>query len=253
MLKILKYIYSIWLAVTFVVITFPMVICYLFMFLVPYKHQIVGVYYINRTFMFFWSIIVGVFYKIKGKENIIKNQTYIVVSNHINAMDLAAISYGLRVYAKPLVKKELTKIPGVGQLFSLMCLTVDRSSKESRHASKVKMLSDLKLGISIFIFPEGTRNRGKEPLLPFFDGAFELAIESQLPIIPAIQLNTRKLNPNSSILFRPGIIELVHLPSIPTIGLTLNNLQELKEKVHTIMHDFIKKNDEDFKGKVIAS
>lgn len=247
MLKILKYIYSIWLAITFVIITFPMVICYVFMLLVPYKYQIVGVYYINRTFIFCWSIIVGVFYKIKGKENIKKNQTYIVVSNHVNMMDIASISCGLRIFAKPLVKKELTKIPGIGQLFSLMCLTVDRSSKESRHASKVKMLSDLKQGISIFIFPEGTRNNSKEPLLPFFDGAFELAIESQLPIIPAIQLNTRKLNPNNSILFRPGIIELVHLPSISTIGLTKNNLQELKEKVRTIMYDFIKKNDENFR------
>lgn len=246
MLKILKYIYSIWIAITFIVITFPMLFCYLFLFLVPYKYQIIGVYYINRTFLYFWSLIVGLFYKIKGTENISKNQTYIVVSNHVNVIDVAAISCGLRVYAKPLVKKELTKIPGIGQLFSLMCLTVDRSNKESRHASKVKMLSDLKQGISIFIFPEGTRNKSKEPLLSFYDGAFELAIEAQVPIIPAIQLNTRKLNPNSSILFRPGIVELVHLPSISTIGLTLNNLKELKEKTHAIMYDFIKKHDANF-------
>ena len=248
MLKILKYIYSIWLAVTFIAITFPMLICYLFLFLVPYKYQIIGVYYINRTFMFFWSLIVGLFYKIKGTENIKKDQTYIVVSNHVNILDLAAISFGLRVFAKPLVKKELTKIPGVGQLFSLMCLTVDRSDKESRHKSKIKMLSDLRQGISIFIFPEGTRNRSNEPLLSFFDGAFELAIEAQVPILPAIQLNTRKLNPSSSIIFRPGIIELVHLPSIPTTGLTLDNMKELKEKVHAIMYDFIQKQDENFKG-----
>ena len=198
--------------------------------------------------MFFWSLIVGLFYKIKGTENIKKDQTYIVVSNHVNILDLAAISFGLRVFAKPLVKKELTKIPGVGQLFSLMCLTVDRSDKESRHKSKIKMLSDLRQGISIFIFPEGTRNRSNEPLLSFFDGAFELAIEAQVPILPAIQLNTRKLNPSSSIIFRPGIIELVHLPSIPTTGLTLDNMKELKEKVHAIMYDFIQKQDENFNG-----
>ena len=163
-------------------------------------------------------------------------------------MDLAAISFGLRVFAKPLVKKELTKIPGIGQLFSLMCLTVDRSDKESRYNSKVKMLSDLKQDISIVIFPEGTRNKSTEPLLSFFDGAFELAIEAQVPIIPVIQLNTRKLNPKSSILFRPGILELVHLPSISTIGLTIDNTKELKEKVHAIMYDFIQINDENFNG-----
>lgn len=247
MFHLLKYIYGIWLAITFVLTTFPMLICYLFLFLVPYRYQIVGVYYINRTFMYTWSFFVGLFYKIKGTENIDKKQTYIVVSNHVNTIDLASISTGLRVYAKPLVKKELTKIPGVGQLFSLMCLTVDRSSKESRHASMVKMLSDLKQGISIFIFPEGTRNRTNQPLLPFYDGAFELAIEAQVPILPAIQLNIRKLNPGNTWMFRPGVIELVHLPSIPTNGLTMDNLQELKAKVHAIMSDFILKNDEDFK------
>jgi 1-acyl-sn-glycerol-3-phosphate acyltransferase len=247
MFKILKYIYGFWVAITFVIITFPMLICYLFMFFVPYKYQIVGVYYINRFFMYPWSTLLGYFYKIKGRENIVKNQTYIVVSNHINTIDLASISAGLRVYAKPLVKKELTVIPGVGQLFSLMCLTVDRSNKASRQASKVKMLSDLKQGISIFIFPEGTRNRGKKPLLPFFDGAFELAIEAQVPVLPAVQLNTRKLNPDNTWMFRPGIIELVHLPPVPTKGLTLENLHEFKEKVHQIMADFILKNDEDYK------
>lgn len=246
MLRILKYIYGVWLAVTFILTTFPMVICYLFMFLVPYKYQIVGVYFINRFFLFIWSVLVGLFYKIEGKENIDKNQTYIVVSNHVNTIDLTAISFGLRVYAKPLVKKELTKIPGVGQLFSLMCLTVDRSDKESRHASKVKMLSDLMKGISIFIFPEGTRNRTEKPLLPFYDGAFEIAIDAQVPILPVIQLNTRKLNQDNTWMFRPGIIEVVHLPSVPTAGLTMDNIQELKAKVHQIMSDFIVKHDKDF-------
>ncbi len=247
MFHLLKYIYGIWLVSTFVLTTFPMLICYLFLFLVPYRYQIVGVYYINRTFMYTWSFLVGLFYKVRGTENIEKNQTYIVVSNHVNTIDLASISAGLRVYAKPLVKKELTKIPGVGQLFSLMCLTVDRSNKESRHASMVKMLSDLKQGISVFIFPEGTRNRTNQPLLPFYDGAFELAIEAQVPVLPVIQLNIRKFNPGNTWMFRPGIIELVHLPSIPTIGLSMDNLQELKAKVHAIMSDFILKNDEDFK------
>jgi len=252
MLKILKYIYGAWLAVTFILVTIIMLICYLFLFLIPYKYQIVGVYFINRFFLFLWSVITGYFYIIKGKENIDKNQTYIAISNHINTIDVVSISFGLRVYAKPLVKKELTVIPGVGQLFSLMCLTVDRSNKESRHRSKVNMLSDLKKGISVFIFPEGTRNRSNEPLLPFFDGAFELAIDAQVPILPVIQLNTRKLNPHNTWMFRPGIIEIVHLPSIPTLGLTMDNMHELKAKVHAIMADFIAKNDEDFAGKALV-
>jgi 1-acyl-sn-glycerol-3-phosphate acyltransferase len=161
MLKILKFFYSIWTVVSFMLLTIPMAMGYLLLKLVPYKKQINGVYIINRSALFIWSVLVGMRYKITGLENINKNKTYVVVVNHVNAADMMATAYGQRVPAKPLVKRELTLIPGLGQLFSLMCLPVDRSSKEARYQSKIRMLNDLKQGISVLIFPEGTRNRTK--------------------------------------------------------------------------------------------
>ncbi|HPN20141.1 MAG TPA: lysophospholipid acyltransferase family protein, partial [Chitinophagales bacterium] len=194
MLKPLKFVYSIWTVVSFLLLTIPMMIGYLLLKLIPYQKQINGVYVINRTAIFIWSIMVGMRYKIRGLENIDKQQTYVVVINHINAADMMATAYGQRVNAKPLVKRELTLVPGLGQLFTLMCLPVDRSSREARNASKVRMLNELKQGISVLIFPEGTRNRTKEPLLPFFDGAFELAIDAQVPILPVVLTNIHKIN-----------------------------------------------------------
>ncbi len=239
MLKLLKFFYSIWTVVSFLLLTIPMAIGYLLLKLIPYKKQINGVYAINQTAIFIWSVLVGMRYKIKGLENIDKHQTYVVVANHVNAADMMATAYGQRVPAKPLVKKELTLIPGLGQLFSLMCLPVDRSSKEARNKSKIRMLNELKQGISVLIFPEGTRNRTKEPLIPFFDGAFELAIEAQVPIIPVVLTNIRKINRVDTLLVQPGTMEITHLPPIKTTGLQAHQIENLKQEVFQKMSNYL--------------
>ena len=228
-------------------LTIPMAIGYLLLKLVPYTKQIHGVYIINRIAIFLWSVVVGMRYKIKGLENIDKEQTYVVVVNHVNAADMMATAYGQRVPAKPLVKRELTLIPGLGQLFSLMCLPVDRSSKEARHASKVRMLSELKQGISVLIFPEGTRNRTKNPLIPFFDGAFELAIDAQVPILPVVLSNIRHINKVDTLLVQPGTMEITHLPPVNTKGMLPEQLEALKQTVYSKMESFLLENDSYFR------
>lgn len=228
-------------------LTIPMAIGYLLLKLVAYKKQIHGVYIINRIAIFIWSVVVGMRYKIRGLENITKEQTYVVVVNHVNAADMMATAYGQRVPAKPLVKRELTLIPGLGQLFSLMCLPVDRSSKEARHASKVRMLNELKQGISILIFPEGTRNRTKNPLIPFFDGAFELAIDAQVPILPVVLSNIRHINKVDTLLVQPGTMEITHLPPVSTKGMLPEQLETLKQTVYSKMESFLLENDSYFR------
>lgn len=247
MLKIVKFFYSIWTVVSFMLLTIPMAIGYLLLKLVAYKKQIDGVYIINRIAIFIWSVVVGMRYKIRGLENITKEQTYVVVVNHVNAADMMATAYGQRVPAKPLVKRELTLIPGLGQLFSLMCLPVDRSSKEARHASKVRMLSELKQGISVLIFPEGTRNRTKNPLIPFFDGAFELAIDAQVPILPVVLSNIRHINKVDTLLVQPGTMEITHLPPVNTKGMLPEQLEALKQTVYSKMESFLLENDSYFR------
>ena len=167
MLEVLKLIYSVWVILTFMIMAIPLWICYVFIKLIPYKKQINAVYIVNRTFVFLWSIVVGMRYKINGLQNINRNQTYVVVMNHQNMADMIACAFGLRNPSKPLIKKELLFIPILGQLFGLACLPMDRSSKTARRESKLRLLSDLKQGISVIIFPEGTRNRTANPLIPF--------------------------------------------------------------------------------------
>lgn len=241
---ILKSIYSIWCVVIFLLLTIPMLIGYLFLKLfIPYQKQINGVYIINRAAIFIWSVLTGMRYKINGLEYLQKKHTYIVVVNHVNAADMMAVAYGQRVPAKPLVKKELTLIPGLGQLFSLMCLPFDRKDKVARYNSKVRMLQELKQGISVLIFPEGTRNRSNNPLLPFYDGAFELAIEAQVPILPVVLTNIRKLNEVDTLLIQPGVMELTHLAPIFPYKFTLSQLEQLKQQTFDAMQNYILKND----------
>lgn len=95
--KILLFFYSVWNVISFMTLTIPMMIGYILLKLVPYPKQIVGVFFINRTALFIWSILVGMRYKIRGLENVKKGQTYIVVVNHVNAADMMAIAYGARI------------------------------------------------------------------------------------------------------------------------------------------------------------
>ncbi|MDB5226795.1 MAG: phospholipid/glycerol acyltransferase [Bacteroidota bacterium] len=253
MLEALRLIYSVWVFITFMIITVPLLFCYLFIKLIPYKKQINAVFIVNRTFLFLWSIVVGMRYKINGLQNIDKKETYVVVMNHQNIADMIACAFGLRVSSKPLIKKELLYIPILGQIFGLACLPMDRSNKTARHDSKLRLLGDLKRGISVLIFPEGTRNRTSNPLISFYDGAFELAIEAQVPIIPVVLTNLRKINRVDTLLVQPGTLEITHLTPITTTGLSLNHVEQLKQNTFDAMNNYILQHDPFFNKQMTDS
>jgi 1-acyl-sn-glycerol-3-phosphate acyltransferase len=246
MLKALKILYSGWVMATFMCITVPVLILYAITAFIPYRYQIRLIFFINRAFVFVWSLFVGLRFRVRGTSHIAKGRNYVVIMNHLNIADMIALAYGLRVPAKTLIKKELLYIPFLGQMFGLACLPMDRSSKKARHASKVRLLKDLKAGISVLIFPEGTRNRSKGPLLPFYDGAFELALEAQVPILPVVLTNTKKINRVGTLLFQPGTLEITHLTPIITMGKTIDQLDEIKQRAFDAMHDYIIRHDDYF-------
>jgi 1-acyl-sn-glycerol-3-phosphate acyltransferase len=136
---------------------------------------------------------------------------------------------------RPLAKKELKKVPVFGWIVSRAAIIVDRSSNESRRKSMDHLKDVLKKGISILIFPEGTQNRSKDLLAPFYDGAFRIAVETQQPIMPMVIHNAGKLMPPTEFVIRPGTIHIEVLPEIPTTGLTTQDVPALKEKVMALM------------------
>ncbi len=96
--------------------------------------------------------------------------------------------------------------------------------------------------ISVILFPEGTRNRSQEPLLNFKDGAFRLAIETQLPIAVLTIFNTADFLPADAFEMKPGTVCAIWDEPIETKGLTMEDVPALKEKVRNILSGNIEQN-----------
>ena len=244
---LLKIIYSIYALLVFFTFSIPILIAYLFLKVLPYKKQIVGAYFLNRILVFIVGMFTFYSFKVKGIEKIDLDKNWIVVANHNNLMDMIAAAYGIRINAKPLVKKEVGNIPILGQLFQIGCLLVDRSSKSSREKVQNILKKELEQGGSILIFPEGTRNRSSKPLGSFYNGAFELAMATGVPILPIVFTNIRKIARPDSLLIMPGLIEINYLDPILPQNFKINSSDELKQFCYKEMESYLLKNDDEFR------
>ncbi|HPH83218.1 MAG TPA: lysophospholipid acyltransferase family protein [Flavobacteriales bacterium] len=199
----------------------------------------------------FWSatffFCAGIRIKTINREKLFGNLPCIVVSNHGSNLDMFISAYSLPLSVKPLAKVQLKKMPLLGFLFATVCVLVDRRSKESRDKSSRAMMSEILSGNSIFIFPEGTRNKSQEPLNEFFDGAFRFAIESQKPLVAMCSINARNITPSDNYAVRPGTITIKFLGPYETTGLTKEDLPALKTKIREEMYQVLKTEDPMFK------
>lgn len=172
-----------------------------------------------------------------NRRSIDRRQPYIYVANHNSYLDSPAFVTAIPGQCRPLGKSEMRKIPVFGWLYPYVVVVVNRSSIASRIKSMNALKTKLRQGISVFIFPEGSINTGENPLLPFYEGAFRLAVETQTPMLPMIILNSRCLLPRTKFELRPGTITTVFLEPVPVAGLTMRDVPMLKEQVFRIMRD----------------
>lgn len=195
----------------------------------------------------FWSAIffisAGIRIKMKNRGILKSGTPAIVVSNHGSNLDMFLGAYSMPLNTKPLAKIQLKKMPLLGFLFSTCCVLIDRSSRESREKGSRRLKEELANGNVIFIYPEGTRNKGKEPLNEFYDGAFRFAIDAQVPIVAMCSINARAITPSDGFSVRPGTIGLSFLGPYETTGLTQKDLHALKERIWREMYDTIKRED----------
>jgi 1-acyl-sn-glycerol-3-phosphate acyltransferase len=198
---------------------------------------------IGYGFLYLWSWIFSkltfIRYKFYGRENFSKDKAYIFVSNHTSFLDIPGLTMLLPGQFRPLAKKELLKIPVFGWIARTATIIVDRSSPESRKKSIDRLKVFLKKGISILIFVEGTQNRTKEILQPFHDGAFRIAVDTQQPVLPIAILGAGRLMPPGTIDLRPGLIRIYVGKEIPTQGLAVKQVSELKQSAFDAMTGMI--------------
>src|SRR5215216_6675233 len=147
---------------------------------------------------------------------------YVVVSNHESFADILLISH-LPWEMKWLSKAELFRIPVMGWMMWLVGdIPVKRGFGPSALEAMERCRQALGRRVSVMIFPEGTRSRTSE-LLPFKDGAFRLAIEAGLPVLPVAVAGTRHCMAKGSFAFRPAHAKARVLAPISTEGLTLDD------------------------------
>jgi 1-acyl-sn-glycerol-3-phosphate acyltransferase len=163
-----------------------------------------------------WLFLSGVRVKLKGRELLDPKQTYVFVSNHRSYLDTAAIFIYTGRRIGVLAKKEVLKVPilGVGMGF-VNVMAIDRTNRESAIRTTEAAARRIKSGVSCAVFVEGTRAMPGE-LLPFKKGAFYMAREAGVPVVPVAIKNSDVLMGKGTCEARSGTIEMVFLPPVPT-------------------------------------
>lgn len=239
----LNRLYSIYAMIVFVFLAIFVLIAYVCISWLPEKKRLLGIYKVNWVWQQTWCLLTGVRVQVVDPHKKDSDTTYIFVVNHSNMLDIMVAGGSIIHPFRPLGKKELLSLPVLGWIFRFMFLPIDRKSVQSRSRSFQRMVDKLNEGVSILIFPEGTRNRTPEPLKSFYDGAFRLSVETGVPLLPVVLLNVRNLQPVNTFRLYPGKIQLKYLdPVYPSPGET-DNSSQLKEQIFESMYAELEKSD----------
>ncbi|MDT0649260.1 lysophospholipid acyltransferase family protein [Autumnicola edwardsiae] len=178
----------------------------------------------------------GLFPKVRHEQHMEKDKSYMLVANHTSMVDIMLM---LAVNKHPFIfvgKMELAKIPLFGYFYRQTCILVDRKSQRSRQEAFNEAQRRLKQGNSICIFPEGGVPGHQKLLLDEFkDGAFRLAVEHQIPVVPFTFYDTKKRFSYDFFSGGPGKLRAKVHRFIPTKGMVVADKRALKEKTHEVI------------------
>jgi 1-acyl-sn-glycerol-3-phosphate acyltransferase len=159
---------------------------------------------------------------------------YVVVANHESFSDILLLSL-LPWEMKWLSKAEIMRIPFLGWCMHLAGdIPVWRGKMDSARGAMSQALDLLRNRVSVMIFPEGTRSP-TDTMLPFKDGAFRLAIEAGVPVLPLVVIGTRDALAKHDWRMNPADATVTVLDPIETTGMTMDDVAALKERVRTVI------------------
>lgn len=171
-----------------------------------------------------------------GADDVDWREPQVLVSNHVSWYDVFAIAAVLPVAYHFVAKKELERIPLFGMAWKAAGhISVDRSNRQSAVASLRRAGEKIRRERgTVVIFPEGTRSRTGE-LQPFKKGAFVLAVEAGVPIVPTVVRGSFDIMPPGRWMVRPRRIHLHFCPPVPTSGYTPGQIDLLVARVRDAM------------------
>jgi len=159
---------------------------------------------------------------------------YVAVSNHESYADIFLISH-FPWEMKWLSKDTMFRIPVMGWMMRMANdIPIVRGKRESIVSAMRGCRDRLSKRVSVMIFPEGTRSPTEE-LLPFKDGAFKLAIEAGVPILPIAVAGTRHCMAKGSFAFRRARAKARVLVPIPTAGMTAADVPALRDRTRDLI------------------
>ena len=173
--------------------------------------------------------------EVEGREHVDPAQSYVLVSNHQSQSDVLVLYGWLGIDFKWVMKQELRKVPGIGVACArLGHIFIDRSNHAAAVATLEAARDTIVDGTSVIFFPEGTRSRNGE-LLPFKTGAFRMALDLGLPILPLTVTGARDVLPAGTTDLMPGSARLTIHPPIPVEGLTGDHCARLVDEVRSVI------------------
>jgi len=183
-----------------------------------------------------WLRLTGVKVHVTGREHLDPKQPYVFLANHRSYLDAAPLFAFTGRRVGVIAKKELLNAPilGFGMGF-VNVIAIDRSNRE-RAVETLKIATDrLRSGVSFMVCPEGTRAQPGE-MLPFKKGAFHMAVEAGVPIVPIALKNSDVLMGKGTREAWPGTIEMVMMPPVDTSWVkTDDDLDELVTRVQSMI------------------
>lgn len=173
-------------------------------------------------------------FRVSGVRITDPRRPYVAVSNHESYADIFLISH-LPWEMKWLSKDTIFKIPVMGWMMRMVGDVPVRRGERSSGASAMALSRDrLRKRVSVMIFPEGTRSPDTD-MLPFRDGAFRLAVDAGVPILPMAVAGTREAMAKHSFRFQRTVAEVRVLPPVETTGLGPDDVPALKQRVRLMI------------------
>ncbi|PFG55242.1 1-acyl-sn-glycerol-3-phosphate acyltransferase [Vibrio sp. ES.051] len=196
------------------------------------------------------SRVFGIKLELRIPENAYSRGQHVYIANHQNNWDLFTVSSAVTPKVVTVGKKSLAWMPLFGQIYWLTGnILIDRANRSKAKGTIDQVVNSMKESdVSVWMFPEGTRSRGRG-LLPFKTGAFHAAIGAKVPIIPIVCSSTNKIKLNR---WNNGHVIVEMLPPISTENYGKEGIRELANICHAQMKEKLAALDEEVKQRNAA-
>jgi 1-acyl-sn-glycerol-3-phosphate acyltransferase len=238
-MKILKGLYTLYGLIVFSILFFFLFPWLMIPILFKKQYRLTGI--LNRWWARGLFFFIALPWSVEYRVRLRRDRQYIFCPNHFSYIDIAAMGLN-RIDTIFVGKNDMENIPLFGFMYRRLHITVDRASLKSRYSTMLKTLEALEEGKSLVVFPEGGIITEKDPVMAKFkDGAFRASIEKQIPIVPVtIPYNWIILPPDRFLLTWKPMKIVFHEPVDPS-PYTLDTVDELKERVRTIIEAELQK------------